>query len=198
MGNFGKNGFYLAKIHGRFVWNERPFTRADFDSKFTNISIFSANWINLCESDDDTNAFYQQFSPLLFVEIIFFFFFAVWMGALLNRIEFFFTFDTSHKHTSHTKLMTTQIQQIYVSFRCWVNSNCFRRLNGPSFCVMHFFFDRCEKCILIRNCCVHQQLQFTSNSRFIYLSISRSIGALSIFIIIWKPEQWTMIIRKIR
>lgn len=28
---------YLAKIHGRFGWNDSPLTRADFDSKFTSI-----------------------------------------------------------------------------------------------------------------------------------------------------------------
>lgn len=28
---------YLANIHGRFGWNEMPFTRADFDSKLTSI-----------------------------------------------------------------------------------------------------------------------------------------------------------------
>lgn len=65
-------GIYLAKIHGRFGWNERPFTRADFDSKFTNISIYSTTWIDLCESEDDTDAFYQQFSRLFLKETNFY------------------------------------------------------------------------------------------------------------------------------
>lgn len=67
-----ENGIYLAKIHGRFGWNERPFTRADFDSKLTNISIYSATWIDLCESEDDTDAFYQQFSRLFLEETNFY------------------------------------------------------------------------------------------------------------------------------
>jgi hypothetical protein len=33
---------YLANTHGRFAWNDRPFTRADFVSKFVNISLVFA------------------------------------------------------------------------------------------------------------------------------------------------------------
>lgn len=56
-----ENVVYLVKIHGRFGWNVRPFTRADFDSKFTSISIFSATRNDLCKFQVAITSFINYF-----------------------------------------------------------------------------------------------------------------------------------------
>lgn len=184
---------YLANIHGRFEWNDRPFTRADFDSKFTSIFFFDIfgklgkqfMWVA------DDNDFWR-------------FFFYLILPSEFYLIESTFSSHlTRHTNIPHTKLMTTQIQHIYASSRwfweySWIAFNWACILNAPSFCVIHLlpFYLTDIKCIFLHKiACISISHQIVD---LFICQFHRSACVLSIFFFIRKTEEWKMIKREIR
>lgn len=97
-----ENVFYLAKIHGRFGWNERPFTRADFDSKFTSILI---TWNQFMQTTDDNYAFFSHFICESILEKLFFFL----LIRRLNRMQLYLIeSEFSSRLTRHTNIPHTK------------------------------------------------------------------------------------------
>lgn len=88
------------------------------------------------------------------------------MGVLLNRIEFFFTFDTSHKFTSQKSDDNSNSTYSRLDLIHWNNS---RNWTHPQLASCNFLTDK--KSIFLAWNCIRTQLIYYSINRRLYLFV---------------------------